>query len=262
MFRYSSCSGVTFWETESITVCNFIIVVLLILFSINNAASAAEKDIFEIETEGSYPMTIGSSKYFAREMALFIAKKKAVDLAGRYLLSKNLIGIHEQERDEVYSLTARGIQAEILEENQEVVGNITRYRLRVKARVHPSDFVKAEMEDYKQEKKEEKESYQEEMDQYLSSEIDPGKDIAKAHRLLREQKWRLLMIYLNHLVKKYPNWDSIYTAKATAHYILNEPIFMEKALNKACRLGNQSACDDLKNLNKLHESDFGLSISK
>ena len=58
------------------------------------------------------------------------------------------------------------------------------------------------------------------MDQYLPSEIDPGKDIAKAYRLLREQKWRLLMIYFNHLVMKYPDWESIYMAKARAHYIL------------------------------------------
>jgi len=68
------------------------------------------------------------------------------------------------------------------------------------------------------------------------------------------------MIYLNHLEKKYPNWDSIYMAKAIAHYILNEPVFMEKALNAACRLGNGTACDDLKNLKKVHEYDFGLSI--
>jgi len=241
---------------------NFIITVFLILFSINSVASAAEDDIFEIETEGSYSTAIGTSNYSAKEMALFIAKKKAVDLAGRYLSHKNFIRVYEKERDEIYSLTARELQAEVLEEKRETVGNLTTYRLRIKVRIHPSDFVKAEMEDFKQEKIEEKESYQEEMGQYLSSEIDPGKDIAKAYRLLREQKWRILMIYFNHLVKKYPNWNSIYMAKAITHYILHEPMYMKKALNEACRLGNQTACDDLKNLKKLHEYDFGLSISK
>jgi len=233
----------------------------IILFSISSVALAAENNLFEIETEGSYPVATGISSSLAKEMALFIAKKKAVDLAGRYLSRKNLIGIHETERDEIYSLTARNIQTEILEEKREVVEELTRYRLRIKARIHLSDFVKAEMEDFKQEIKEEKESYQEEMDQHLSSEIDPGKDIAKAYRLLREQKWRILMIYFNHLVIKYPNWDSIYMAKAIAHYILNEPMYMKKALGEACRLGNQTACDDVKNLKKLHEYDFGLSIS-
>ncbi len=262
MFGHSSCSGVKFWENKLIVMRDFIIIVFLILFSIYSVASAAEDDIFEIETAGSYPIAIGSSNDSAKEMALFIAKKKAVDLAGRYLSRKSLIGLDDQEKDEIYCLAAREIQTEVLEERRETVGNLTRYRLRIKVEIHPSDFVKATIEDFKQEKEEEKESYREEMGQYLTSEIDPGRDLAKAYRLLREQKWRILMIYFNHLIKKYPNWDSIYMAKAIAHYILHEPMFMKKALNEACRLGNRTACDDLKNLKKLHEYDFGLSTNK
>ncbi len=98
------------------------------------------------------------------------------------------------------------------------------------------------------------------MEQPISTETDPGVDIAKAYRLLREKKWRITMIYLDHLEKKYPNWDSIYMAKAIAHYILHEPVFMENALNRACRLGNGTACDDLKNIKKLHKHDFGFSV--
>jgi len=116
------------------------------------------------------------------------------------------------------------------------------------------------MEDIKQEKKETKESYKEEMEQHIPADIDPGRDIAKAYRLLREKKWRITMIYLNHLEKKYPNWDSIYMAKAITHYILHEPVFMKKALSEACRLGNNTACDDLINIQKVHDHDFGLSI--
>ena len=69
----------------------------------------------------------------------------------------------------------------------------------------------------------------------------------------------MAIIYLDHLEKKYPNWDSIYMAKATAYYILHELVFMEKALIKGCRLGNVTACDDLNIIKKLHEHDFGLS---
>ena len=144
-------------------------------------------------------------------------------------------------------------------EKRETVEKTSTYRVRIRARVQASDFVKAEMEDTKQEKKEAKESFSEEMEQHMSAEIDPGRDIAKAYRLLREKKWRMAMIYLNHLAKKYPNWDSIYMAKAITHYILHEPVFMKKALNQACRLDNQTACDDLKNLKRVHEHDFGLS---
>jgi hypothetical protein len=239
---------------------NFIITALLVLFSINCVASAEEDDIFEIEAEGSYRMEAGSAIDLAKELALFIAKRKAVDLAGRYLARKRLINIYELEKDEIYSLTAREIQAQILKEQREKAGKDSIYLVRIRAWVQPSDFIKAEMEDTKQVKKEIKESYREEMEQYISAEIDPGREIAKAYRLLRQKKWRIAMIYLNHLGKKYPNWDSIYMAKAIAHFVLHVPVFMKQALNEACRLDNQIACDDLKNLKRVHEHDFGLSI--
>ena len=184
---------------------NFVMAALLVLFSIYGVASAAEDDIFEIEAEGSYRMGAGASNDLAKKMALFTAKRKAVDLAGRYLSRKSLIKVYELNRDEIYSLAAREIEAEILEEKQETIGKTSTYRVRIRARVQASDFVKAEMEDTKQEKKEANESYREEMEQHISAEIDPGRDIAKAYQLLREKKWRITMIYLNHLEKKYPN---------------------------------------------------------
>ena len=167
---------------------NFIITALGVLFLINGVGAAAEEvDIFEIETEGRYQMDAGQSVELAKKVALFTAKRKAVDLAGRYLLRKELIQQYELNRDEIYSLAARETQAEILEEKSETVGNTSTYRLRIRSRVQPSDFYKAEIEDTNQEKKEAKESYREEMEQYISTEIDPGRDIAKAYRLLREK---------------------------------------------------------------------------
>ena len=240
---------------------NFFIVAVLSLFSINGVALAAdENNIFEIETEGSYRMQADTSPELAKRVALFNAKRKAVDLAGRYLSRKGLIKNYELNKDEIYSLAAREILAEILEEKQETIGEISIYRLRILSRVQLSDFVKAEIEDSRQARKDANESYQEEMEQKISAEIDPGKEIAKAYRLLREKKWRIAMIYLNHLETKYPNWDSIFMAKAITHYILHEPVFMKKALDEACRLGNHTACDDLKNLKKVHKHDFGLHV--
>ena len=239
---------------------NFIMAALLILLPINGVASAAENDNFEIEAEGRYQMEADSSVDLAKKVALFTAKRKAVDLAGRYLSRKSLIEVYELNRDEIYSLAAREIQAEILEEKRSTVGKILTYRVRIRARVQPSDFVKAEMQDNRQEKKEANESFIEEMEQPVSAVIDPGKDISKVYRLLREKKWRIAMIYMNHLEKKYPTWAEIQMAKALVYYIFHEPAFMEKALSEACRLGNHTACEDLKNIKKVHEHDFGLSI--
>jgi len=172
---------------------------LLVSFSINGVATATEDDIFEIEVEGRYQMEVGSSVDLAKEVALFSAKRKAIELAGRYLSRKSLIKTYGLNRDEIYSLAAREIQTEILEEKRETVGKTSIYRLRIRVRIQASDFIKAEMEDTIQEKKEAKESYRDEMEQYISAAIDPGRDIAKAYRLLREKKWRITMIYLNHL---------------------------------------------------------------
>jgi hypothetical protein len=180
---------------------NFIMAALLVLFSINGIASAAADDIFEIEVEGGYRMEADSSVDLVKKVALFTAKRKAVELVGRYLSHKSLIERYELNRDEIYSLAAREIQAEILEEKRQTVEKTSRYRVRIKARVQASDFVKAELQDTKQEKKEAKESYRKEMEQHISAEIDPGRDIAKSYRLLREKKWRIAMIYLNHLEK-------------------------------------------------------------
>jgi hypothetical protein len=238
---------------------NIIITALLILFFMASLASA-ENNVVEVETEGFYRMEAGTSVDLAKKVALFTAKRKAIESAAKYLSRNSLIEIYQLDKDEIYSLAAREIQAKILAKTRETAGTASVYRLRISARIKASDFIKAEMKDTTLTKKEAKASYQEKMEQPISAKIDPGKDIAKAYRLLREKKWRIAMIYLNHLEKKYPAWDSVYMAKALTHYILHEPIFMKKALNQACRLGNQIACDDLKNFKKVHEQDFNLSI--
>ncbi len=234
---------------------------LLVLFSISSVVSAAQEDIFEIEAEGSYRINDVASIDLAKKMALFSAKRQAVDLAGRYLARQSLIKGYELNRDEIYSLAARKIEAEILEEKRQTVGKTLTYWVRIIARVQPSDYVKAEMADTRREKEEAKASFSEEMEQPVSAEIDPGQDISKVYRLLREKKWRIAMIYMNHLEKKYPNWADIQMAKALVYYIYHEPALMKKALGQACRQGNRTACDDLKNIKKVHEYDFGISAT-
>ena len=235
-----------------------ILFTVFLFFSINNIAPAMENDIFEIEAEGSYPIMEGDSIDLAKKVALFTAKRKAIVSAERYLSHHRLIEVYELEKEEIYCLAARKLQAELLEARQENSGEIKILCIRIRARIHASDFLKAETEVAKLEREEAKESYREEMEQHISAEIDPGRDIAKAYRLLREKKWRIMTIYLNHLEKKYANWDRIYMSKAILHYILHEPVFMKQALSKACHLGNQIACDDLKNLKRVHKHDFGL----
>jgi len=237
-----------------------IVTALLVLFSISGFCWAAEEGVLEIEAQGSYRMPAGSSVDLARKVALFTAKRKAVGSAARYLLRNSLIRPYKLDKEEIYSLAARGVRAKILEEKRETAGEDSIYRIRIRVRIQASDFVRAEIEDSAMEEAEARKPYREEVEQHISAGLDPGKDIARVYLFLRQKKWRIAVIYLDHLEKKYPNWDSIYMAKAITYYILHNPVFMEKALKKACRLGNQVACDDARNLKRVHEQDFGLSI--
>jgi hypothetical protein len=234
---------------------------LFVVFSIGGVTSSGmEEEIIEVNVEGSYCMADGVSVELAKEMAIYIAKKKAVDSAGRYLSHRSLIENYELNKDEIYSLATDEIEIKIIEQNRILKSKASTYRVRVRARVRASDFVEASLKDARQNEKEDRLPYQQEMEQPISAEINPGKDISHAYRLLRRREWRMALIYLNHLDKKYPNWAEIHMAKALVYYIHHKPGAMKRALGEACTLGNQTACDDLAQIKKVHEYDFGISI--
>jgi hypothetical protein len=210
----------------------FIIAVLLVFFNIG-FAQGVEEDGVVLETEGTYLQGVGDSKQLAKLLALFEAKRQAVDLAGRYLAKNSLIEVYELKKDEIY-----------------------KYMTRIRARVSDYEFIKAEMLNRKLERQDLKTPYREEMEPTMPTVIDPGKDIAKAYRLLRRREWRRAMIYLDRLETKYPHWHEIHMAKAIGHYVMQEPLPMKKALQKACGLGNERACADLKIIKRVHGMDI------
>ena len=236
----------------------FIIAILLLGLSNIAFAENQAENIVEVETNGSYLMGDGDSKLVARKLALFEAKKSALELAWKYISNKTHITLCTITKDELYSLAASNLHPKILEENWEPAGKTLRCFIRIRAKIQVSDFFKAEIQSQKLREEEKKESLLEEMDPTISKKIDPGKDIAKAYRLLQNKSWRMAVIYLNRLAVKYPNWGDIYMIQAIASYALNEPSAMKKALKKACGLGNHKACDDLKRLKKVHKLDFDL----
>jgi tetratricopeptide (TPR) repeat protein len=241
---------------DKVIVHGFIVSILLLGFITVTFAQNSADNVIEVEAKGSYLMGDGNSKQLARQLALFEAKRSSLETAGKYLSHKSLIPFYEIKKEEIYSLAARETQGKIIEERWEPIGKTIKCLIRIRAKVRISDFIKAGIQNQKLEKEDEKESLLEEMDPVLSKEIDPGKDIAKAYRLLRKGEWRMAMIYLDRLEKKYPNWGNIYMAKAIAFYSLNAPLEMKKTLEMACRLGNHQACDDLKDLKMVHNLDL------
>ena len=227
-------------------------VVFLISVDATFAQTGREASIV-LETEASYLMEINGSKGKAKALALFEAKKNAVYVAAKYLSGRGFIEAFGLNIAEIYNLAARGVQAEIIDEKWESVDKACRYHLHIRAEVRDSDLIKAEILSAKLEKEDSNESFKEEMEQKISGIIDPGKEIAKAYRLLRIKEWRMAIIYLDHLKKKYPNWSDIYMAKAIAYHAIREPYRMKEDLEKACHLGNSKACEDLKSLKRVHD---------
>jgi len=215
-----------------------------------------DRDVVEVETTGAYKMGPGDSEELAGQLALFQAKKIAIDTAAKYLSSKDLIDIYESRKREIYSLAASLIPSQVLQKQWKREGNSRECFIRIRTTVGISDMIKAEKENQKLEEKDSQESFSGEMEPSVSHNIDPARDISKAYRLLRRKEWRMAMIYLDALEKKYPHWGDIFMAKAIVYFIAREPGEMKKALKKACSLGNKEACSDLETLRKVHSVDL------
>jgi hypothetical protein len=72
-----------------------------------------------------------------------------------------------------------------------------------------------------------------------------------------EGSFQLADGYSNELAKSIALYNA--KRKALTYYVFHEPVAMKKALNTACQLGDNTACDDLKNIKKVNEYNFGIS---
>lgn len=237
--------------------CAMIIVSSLLISDHRIWAQDAKEDSLELVTEGKFQAQAGTPKKLARQIALFEAKRKAVESAGRYLAGKHLVLSYEQKKEEIYSLVATKIHSKVIDENLETSGNTFNYTIRIRAIIHSSDYIEADILDKQMEIKESREPLKEELEPAITAKIEPGVDISQAYRLLRKERLRPAMIYLDRLEEKYPNWAAIYMAKAMGFYLLHEPSNMKQELIRACKAGNASACDDLKSLKRIRGFDLG-----
>jgi len=233
---------------------------ILIALSICSGAVWAQNDheyAIEVETEGRYLIQPGDSIHIAEAVAVYEAKKAAVELAAGYFSHKGFIEISDLDKQEVFCLSTARIEAEKLKRNQLLDGSKEIYNVLIRAKVRVTDFVLAERLEKKLETEETRTSFLEKMEPAIGPEINPGRDMARAYRMIREKKWREAVIYLDRLEKKYPGWGEIHATKALAQYSLNEPGEVKQSLIRACRLGSEKACKELRALKKLHDYDFG-----
>lgn len=221
--------------------------VIILLTPPGSYSRASENEgTFRIVTDFSYKMASRDSAAVYKALGRYGAKIQAVDLAAKYLTHKGLLENYGHRKKEIYCLTVDEVQAEILAE--EVRPEAGFYYLKLRSKVSVSDFIKAEIKDLKLDEEEKQMSWQTEMEQPLSEKIDPAQELSRAYRYIRRRQWRIAVIYLDHLEKKYAHWSEVYLAKAIGYYGLHGTDKMKTALKTSCSLGNQEACDDLAGL--------------
>ncbi len=203
---------------------------------------AQETESVEVEAEGSYLMGDRDSKQDARQLALFEAKRSALEKAGTLLSSKTRVENFELVKDEIYSRAAGRIQSEVIEEKWETVGQgrTLCVRLRIRARVSPEDLR------YEPEPEESDAQIETVVEQMEQKEFDPAKSFALARRLVFDGKNRAALRILSAMEKRSPNAARIHFLKAAAlrREGLRKPAF--ESLVRACQLGEQRACQEIE----------------
>jgi tetratricopeptide (TPR) repeat protein len=152
---------------------------------------------------------------------------------------------------EIFCLAADEIKPLQLKEDFGGGGRL--YMVKATFEVATTDFIQAEILNLTLGQQEKKWSYGEEMEQQVDTDVAPAREMSRAYRYIRQKAFRIAIIYLHHLERKYPNWGEVYLAKAIALYAIHSEDEMTAAFERACALGNQEACEDLAGLTKTHE---------
>ncbi len=220
-------------------------VVVGFLWSAPGAGAAETVDGTEVTTVTEHTYTGGKTdtEEVARALALFGARRKAVKLAAKYLTHKGLLEHHETRQNEIFCLAADEIEADLLDASYDPAKHT--YFVKIRSTAGIGHFIRAQIRDLEFEREEAAFSYSEEMGQPVMEGVAPGQEISRAYRYIRKKQWRIAIIYLDHLEKKYPYWGDAYLAKAIAFYGMNAREKMIAALTAACHFKNAEACEEL-----------------
>ena len=218
---------------------------LLVIISTRPCVAGDQKkeDTIKVITDFTYRTGNKDSKEKSRALCLFGAKLKAVNLAAKYLTHNGVLEHYEKKQNEMFCLTTNEIKVSIIDEK--FYQDINSYYVKIKSEVTSIDFIKAQIKDSELNKYESSFSFSEEMEQPVSKGINPGEELSRAYRYIRKEQWRISIIYLEHLEKKYPRWGEVFLAKAIAFFGLDDIDKMVDALKTSCSLNNQEACNEL-----------------
>ncbi|RLC25675.1 MAG: hypothetical protein DRH93_01165 [Deltaproteobacteria bacterium] len=216
------------------------------------AEESKNEDTLALVSDYTYKIGSIDSQEKYESLCLFGAKYKAVVLSAKYLNHIGLLKNYGKKQKEIFCLAASELKFSIIEKR--LIEKENSYYIKIKTTIKSTDFIKGEIKNIKLEEEEKHFSWQEEMGQNVYRKIDPGQELSRAYRYFRKRDWRIAIIYLDHLEKKYPNWHEVYFAKAIGFYATNNIKAMMTALKISCSLGNREACEDIEGLLQYDES--------
>lgn len=224
-----------------------IIFLVIVLMHSLSGVSLSETDGgipgMQTVTEISYHAGPGDTRKTAPALTLFGAQHKAVLRAAEHLTERGLLKNYGDKQREVFCLVADELQFQVIDESFSEKNNT--YTITIRTAVSLSDFVKAEIRNAALDKEEMQFTFQEEMEPVVPQAIDPAKELSRAYRYVRKHHWRMAIIYLDHLEKKYPHWGALFHAKAMGFAGMHEMERATEALSSACGFGDQEACREI-----------------
>lgn len=226
----------------------FFMAMLLVDFHSELSDADADSSANEMQPVTSFSYHAGprDPRQTARALALYGAKYKFVLLSADHLAGRGLLKDYGDRQMEIFCLVADELQYSMLDESFSEKDRIA--VTKIKSSVSLNDFVRAEIRNAAFEKEEISFSLQEEMEPVVSPTIAPALELSRAYRYIRRHHWRMAIIYLDHLEKKYPHWGALFLTKAMAYLGMHETERAISALSSACYLGDQEACQKINGL--------------
>jgi hypothetical protein len=228
-------------KLKTATILFFLAMVLVYSHpEVSDAVASSSLEGMQTVTAFSYHAGPGDSRQIAHALALYGAKYQSVLLSADQLAGRGLLKDYGDRQMEIFCLVVDKMQYSMLDDSFSEKDRIA--VTKIKSGVSLNDFVRAEIQNAEYEKEEANFSLQEEMEPVVSPIIAPAQELSRAYRYIRRHHWRMAIIYLDHLEKKYPHWGALFLAKALAYLGMHESERAISALSSACYLGDQGAC--------------------
>lgn len=193
-----------------------------------------------VVTASSYAAGPNESAEIAHALALFSATYKAADQGADHLVDAGFFNGDANRKTAVLCLVADAMTPQVLEQSMDVASRSR--TVKIKSTLALDDYVKAEIRNATLDQEETHLSLKEEMEPAISPVLAPALELSRAYRYIGRGHWRMAIIYMDHLERKYPHWGALHLAKATAYFGMHEDERALSALRSACYLGVREAC--------------------